>query len=145
MPKENPLRALLGQLNREYSLSEEFRTRVSQLIDRLEGLNLPPEQIEVLLGKVRETYERQRMVESCREESLKSLSRIHSAIAAYSNALNTINLRLNQAETALEKLLASSPAACPVGEDKAVVPQNKDKARALAAFASIDSKNSRIN
>src|SRR5262245_27580120 len=80
MPKENPLSALLSQLNKEYTLSEEFKTRVSNLIEKLEGLNLPNEQIQTLLGKVRETYERQVLVESCREESRKSLTRIQDAI-----------------------------------------------------------------
>lgn len=145
MSKANPLRLLLGQLNQEYSLSEEFKAKVGQLIDRLEGLNLPPEQIEALLGKVRDTYERQMMVESCREESRKSMDRIQGAIAAYSNALNNINERLSQAEAALEKLLSSGPASHNIREEKAILPFDKEKTKALAAFASINSKNSRIN
>jgi hypothetical protein len=59
MSNESPLRVLLGQLNQEYRLSEDFKSRVGHLIDRLEGLKLPPDQVDVLLGKVRETYERQ--------------------------------------------------------------------------------------
>jgi len=58
MSKESPLSALLAQLNREYSLSEEFKNRVTNLIERLEGLDLPEDQLQTLLGKVRETYER---------------------------------------------------------------------------------------
>ena len=145
MPKENPLRTLLGQLNQEYHLSEEFKTRVSQLIDRLEGLNLPPEQVEMLVGKVRETYERQTLVESCKQESRKSLDSIQGAITAYSNALNNINQRLNQAESALETLLNSSSVSNRVRYEKAILPFDKEKAKALAAFANINSKNSRIN
>jgi len=149
MSKESPLSALLGQLNKEYSLSEEFKNRVTQLIERLEGLNLPAEQVQALLGKVRETYERQVLVESCREESRKSLDRIQGAIQSYSNALNNINQRLDQAEAALENLLSSKPALRPASprhsEEKTILPFDKEKAKALAAFASISSKNSRIN
>jgi septation ring formation regulator EzrA len=149
MSKESPLSALLGQLNKEYSLSGEFKNRVTQLIERLEGLNLPDEQVQVLLGKVRETYERQVLVESCREESRKSLDRVQDAIQSYSNALNNINQRLDQAEAALENLLSSKPAPHPASprssEEKSILPFDKDKAKALAAFASISSKNSRIN
>src|SRR6185295_10754071 len=111
MSKESPLSSLLGQLNKEYSLSEEFKNRVTHLIERLEGLNLPADQVQTLLGKVRETYERQVLVESCREESRKSLQRIQGAIQSYSNALSNINQRLDQAEAALENLLSSKPAA----------------------------------
>ena len=149
MSKESPLSTLLGQLNKEYSLSEEFTNRVTQLIERLEGLNLPAEQVQALLGKVRETYERQVLVESCREESRKSLERIQGAIQSYSNALNNINQRLDQAEAALENLLSSKsapPAALArSSEEKSIRPFDKEKAKALAAFASISSKNSRVN
>lgn len=149
MSKESPLSALLGQLNKEYSLSEEFKNRVTHLIERLEGLNLPAEQVQTLLGKVRDTYERQVLVESCREESRKSLDRIQGAIQSYSNALNNINQRLDQAEAALENLLSSKPAQRPASpqpsEAKTILPFDKEKAKALAAFASISSKNSRIN
>lgn len=149
MSKESPLSKLLGQLNREYSLSEEFKNRVTRLVERLEGLNLPAEQVQILLGKVRETYDRQVLVESCREESRRSLDRIHSAIQSYSSALNNINQRLDQAEAALESLLSSKAAVRPVpprpSEEKAILPFDKEKARALAAFVSISSKNSRIN
>ena len=51
MSKESPLSALLGQLNREYSLSEEFKNRVTNLIERLEGLDLPADQVQTLSGK----------------------------------------------------------------------------------------------
>ena len=147
MSKESPLSTLLGQLNKEYTLSEEFKNRVTHLIERLEGLNLPDDQVQTLLGKVRETYERQVLVESCREESRKSLERIQSAIQSYSNALNNINQRLDQAEAALESLLSSKPTALPAqaSEEKSIRPIDKEKARALAAFASISSKNSRVN
>lgn len=149
MSKESPLSTLLDQLNKEYSLSEEFKKRVTQLIERLEGLNLPADQVQTLLGKVRETYERQVLVESCRDESRKSLERIQGAIQTYSNALNTINQRLDQAEAALESLLSSKPvplrASPGPSEGKTIVPFDKEKARALSAFASISSKNSRIN
>jgi septation ring formation regulator EzrA len=144
MSNESPLRVLLGQLNQEYRLSEDFKSRVGHLIDRLEGLKLPPDQVDVLLGKVRETYERQVLVESCREESRKSVDRIQSTIQAYSNALSNLNQRLDQAEAALENLLSSSPTHAK-RPDKTIVPFDKEKAKALAAFASINSKNSRIN
>jgi septation ring formation regulator EzrA len=150
MSKDSPLSALLGQLNREYSLSEEFKNRVTNLIERLEGLDLPADQIQTLLGKVRETYERQVLVESCREESRKSLERIQGAIQSYSNALNNINQRLDQAEAALENLLSSKPAPPTAllgrsAEEKSIRPLDKEKAKALAAFANISSKNSRVN
>jgi chromosome segregation ATPase len=149
MSKESPLSALLGQLNKEYSLSEEFKTRVTQLVERLEGLNLPAPQVQTLLGKVRETYERQVLVESCRDESLKALERIQGAIQSYSKALNNINQRLDQAEAALENLLSSKPSPRPAtgrsSDEKSIVPLDKEKAKALAAFASISSSNSRIN
>jgi uncharacterized protein YukE len=145
MPKENPLRDLLGQLNQEFSLSEEFKTRVGRLIDRLDGLQLPQEQLETLMAKVRDTYERQALVEACREESHKSFDRIQSAITAYSNALNNIDRRLRQAETTLENLSSANSLSQRAREEKAVVLFDKEKARALAAFASMNSKNSRIN
>jgi hypothetical protein len=145
MPKENPLRDLLGQLNQEFSLSEEFKTRVGRLIDRLDGLQLPQEQVETLMAKVRDTYERQALVEACREESHKSFDRIQSAITAYSNALNNIDRRLRQAETTLENLSSANSLSQRAREEKAVVLFDKEKARALAAFASMNSKNSRIN
>ena len=147
MSKESPLSTLLGQLNKEYSLSEEFKNRVTHLIERLDGLNLPDDQVQTLLGKVRETYERQVLVESCREESRKSLERIQGAIQSYSNALNNINQRLDQAEAALENLLSSKPVAALAqsSEEKSIRPIDKEKAKALAAFASITSKNSRVN
>ena len=149
MSKESPLSALLSQLNREYDLSEEFKNRVSKLIQRLEGLDLPADQVQTLLGKVRETYERQVLVESCREESRKSVERIQTAIQSYSNALNTINERLDQAEAALDNLLSSKTAPLAAlkrpSEEKSIRPFETEKARALAAFASINSKNSRIN
>ena len=145
MPKENPLRDLLGQLNQEYSLSEEFKTRVGRLIDRLDGLQLPQEQVETLMAKVRDTYERQALVEACREESHKSFDRIQSAITAYSNALNNIDRRLRQAEATLENLSSANSLSQRAREEKAVVLFDKEKAKALAAFASMNSKNSRIN
>jgi uncharacterized protein YukE len=145
MPKENPLRALLGQLNQEYSLSEEFKKRVGRLIDRLDGLQLPQEQVETLMAKVRDTYERQALVEACREESHKSFDRIQSAITAYSNALSNLDRRLRQTEATLETLVSANSLSQRAREEKAVVLFDKEKARALAAFASMNSKNSRIN
>jgi hypothetical protein len=145
MPKEKPLRVLLGQLNQEYRLSEEFKTRVGQLIDRLEGLDLAPEQIELVLGKVRDTYERQMVVELCRQETRKSLDGIQGAIEAYSNVLNNINHRLSQAEAALETLLNSGPATSRVRQEQAALPIDKEKAKALVAFVQMNTKNSRIN
>jgi hypothetical protein len=144
MLKDSPLRSLLQQLNQEYCLSDDFKRRVAELVDRLELLDLPPDQVQILRGKVRETYERQVLVESCRDESRKSLDRIQGAISAYSNALSNINQRLSQAETALENLLASGPSSPPV-EEKPMSRIDKERARALAAFASINSKNSRVN
>ncbi len=144
MSKDSPLLLLLGQLNQEYNLSEEFKARVGGLIERLDGLNLPPEQIQILLGKVRETYERQALVESCREESKKSMGRIQSTIQAYSTALNSINQRLDQAEAALENLLSSGPSS-PKQPNKPASSIARERAKALAAFATINSKNSRVN
>src|SRR4030095_7228332 len=136
MSKESPLSALLGHRNREYSLSEEFKNRVTNLIERLEGLDLPADQVQTLLGKVRETYERQVLVESCREESRKSLERIQGAIQSYSNALSNINQRLHQAQAAWQALLSSKPAAPAVlersSEEKSIRPFDKEKAKALA-------------
>jgi septation ring formation regulator EzrA len=143
MSKENPLRTLVEQLNQEYRLSEGFKTRVGRLIDRLDGLCLPQEQIDTLMAKIRDTYERQALVEACREESRSAFDRIQSAITAYSNALSSIDRRLRQAEAALETLLNSYSQRA--REDKAVVLFDKEKAKALAAFASMNSKNSRIN
>ena len=145
MTKENPLNALLSQLNQQYNLSEEFKSRVTQLIERIEGLNLLPEQLEALAGKVRETYERQVIVESSREESRKSLEKIQSVITNYSTALSSINQRLNHAETALENLLDSNPSSSGVKEEKGILPIDREKARALTAFANINSKNSRVH
>ena len=145
MPKENPLRDLLGQLNQEFGLSEEFKTRVGRLIDRLDGLQLPQEQVETLMAKVRDTYERQALVEACREESHKSFDRIQSAITAYSNALSNLDRRLRQAEATLETLVSANSLSQRAREEKAVVLFDKEKAKALAAFASMNSKNSRIN
>ena len=56
MTKENPLRTLLARLNQEYALSEEFKLKVLDLIHKLEGFDLRPEQLEALSIKVRETY-----------------------------------------------------------------------------------------
>ena len=72
MVKENPLSSYLSQLNQEYNLSTEFKSRIARLIERLSDLSLAPDQIEALAGKVRDTYERQVLVEACREESKKS-------------------------------------------------------------------------
>ena len=145
MGKENPLRNYLNQLNQQFDLSPEFKSRVADLIERLNNLSLAPEQIELLAGKVRDTYERQVLLETCREESRKSLQKIQGAINAYSNALSTINQRLNQAETALESVLKSAPTVSPVTSEKGILPFDKEKAKALIAFANMNSKNSRIH
>ena len=142
---ENPLKNYLNQLNQQYTLSTEFKSRVAGLIERLSDLSLAPEQIEVLAGKVRDTYERQVLVETCREESGKSLQKIQIAFNAYSNALSVINQRLSQAETTLENVLKSAPTASKVGSEKEVLPFEKEKARALMAFANMNSKNSRVH
>jgi hypothetical protein len=144
MTKETPLATLVDQLNKEYSLSDEFKTKVLDLIARLEGFDLQPEQLEVLALKVRETYERQVFVESCRKESQKSLEKLQSSVIAYSNALDRINQKLNQAEAALEILLkARSTGILPLEEKKDTL-VSQEKAKALAAFANINSKNSRV-
>src|SRR3989442_14532724 len=133
MSKENPLRALLSQLNQQYQLSDQFKTRVAKLIDRIEGLNLRPEQLEILAGKVKDTYERQVLVESCREESRKSMEKMQGAIAAYSNALHNINQRLQEAETALDSLLNSKPASSRASEERGILLIDKERAKVLAA------------
>ena len=144
MTKENPLHNLLSQLNRQYNLSEDFKTRVTQLVERIEGLNLLPEQLEALAGKVKETYERQVIVESSREESRKSLEKIQSVITNYSTALSSINQRLDHAETALENLLNSNPSS-EIKAEKGILPFDRERAKALTAFANINSKNSRVH
>jgi len=145
MIKENPLSTYLSQLNQEYNLSTEFKSRIARLIERLTDLSLAPDQIEALAGKVRDTYERQVLVEACREESKKSLEKIQSAINAYSNALSVINQRLSQAETTLENVLKSAPPASKVTSETGVLPFEKEKAKALMQFACLTSKNSRIH
>lgn len=144
MTKEKPLRALLDQLNTEYDLSDEFKTKVTDLIAGLEGFDLRPEQLETLMVKVRETYERQVLVESCRKESRKSLEKLQSSVKAYSSALDNINQKLNQAEAALEILLNNRPPDILPLEQKKDTLLSKEKAKALAAFANINSKNSRV-
>ena len=145
MKKESTLWTLIYQLNAEYKLSDEFKSKISQLINRLEGFDLLPDQIEALADKVKDTYERQVLVEACREESRKALQRIQTSINAYSTALNDINERLTQAETALKNLLSSKPGGTLPNREKAIAPSDKERAKALAAFASIDSKNSKVN
>jgi len=145
MKKESTLWTLIYQLNAEYKLSDEFKSKISQLINRLEGFDLLPDQIEALADKVRDTYERQVLVESCRDESRKALQRIQTSINAYSTALNDINERLTQAETALKNLLGSKPGGTLPNREKGIAPSDKERAKALAAFASIDSKNSKVN
>ena len=144
MTKEKPLRALLDQLNTEYDLSDEFKAKVTDLIAGLEGFDLRPEQLETLMVKVRETYERQVLVESCRKESRKSLEKLQSSVKAYSSALDNINQKLNQAEAALEILLNNRPPDILPLEQKKDTLLSKEKAKALAAFANINSKNSRV-
>ena len=145
MVKENPLSSYLSQLNQEYNLSTEFKSRIARLIERLSDLSLAPDQIEALAGKVRDTYERQVLVEACREESKKSLEKIQSAINTYSNALSVINQRLSQAETTLENVLKTAPPASKVTSETGALPFEKEKAKALMAFACLTSKNGRIH
>jgi DNA repair exonuclease SbcCD ATPase subunit len=145
MKKESTLWTLIYQLNAEYKLSDEFKSKISHLINRLEGFDLLPDQIEVLADKVKDTYDRQVLVESCRDESRKALQRIQTSINAYSAALNNINERLTQAETALKNLLNSKPGGTHSNGEKGIAPSEKERAKALAAFASIDSKNSKVN
>jgi len=145
MTKQNPLRALLSRLNEQYALSEEFKLKVMDLIERLEGFDLRQEQLETLSNKVRETYQRQSLVESSREESQRSVEKIQNSISAFSTALNNINEKLNQAETALENLLQPKPTGIAPLESKRDVLLNKERAKALVAFATINSKNSRVH
>ena len=144
MTKEKPLRALLDQLNTEYSLSDEFKIKVSDLIARLEETDLPEERLQILALKVRETYQRQALVESYRKESRKSLEKLQSSVTSYLSELDTINQKLNQAEAALEILLNTRPTATVPLEEKKDTLVSKEKAKALAAFANINSKNSRV-
>jgi hypothetical protein len=148
MEKENLLRDMVERLNAEFKLSEEFKSRVLSLIEKLDGCPLGPEQVQMLASKVRETYQRQVLIEACRDESLKSLEKIQLSLNAYSNALNEINQRLNQAEMALERLagLKSKTVEAPQPpENKGITPYDKQKAKAIIAFVSLDSKGERIN
>ncbi|MEW5975580.1 MAG: hypothetical protein AB1898_07220 [Acidobacteriota bacterium] len=141
MPNDSSLRRLLEQLNQQYQISPEFKKRVSDLIDRIDGFSLHPDQVAVLESKLRETYERQVLVETCRSESQKSLERIRDKVQDYSDTLTDINHKLNQAENALGNLLSFQTQPDPA----APRPADNVRAKALAAFASINSKNSRIN
>jgi len=145
MTKEHPLRALLIQLDQEFALSEEFKVKVLNLIQKLEGFDLRQEQLEALSIKVRETYQRQSLVESYRGESQKSLDKIQNSISAFSSTVNNINQKLNQAETALENLLQPKSTGIVPVEQKRDIFLSKERAKALVAFATINSKNSRIN
>jgi hypothetical protein len=146
MNQDNPLRILLEQLNTQYRLSDEFKKKVSMMIDKLDGFPLGSDQVELLAGKVKETYERQMLVETCREETLKSLEKIQNSVSTYSSALIEINQKLGQAETALEKLLTMKNAATPLlGDEVRMTPQDKEKARVMAAFACMNPKNSRVH
>jgi hypothetical protein len=146
MSKEKPTKKLFSnQLNQQYTLSTRFKCSVASLIRRLSDLSLAPEQIEILAGKVQDTYERQVLVETCREESKKSLQKIQGAINAYSNALSLINQRLSQAETTLENVLKTAPPISNTTSEKGIRPFDREKAKVLMAFASMTSKNSRIN
>jgi hypothetical protein len=148
MTKQNPLRALLSQLNEQYSLSEEFKLKVTDLIEKLEGLDLRQEQLEALSNKVRETYRRQHLLESSRAGSQRSVEKIQNSIAAFSSTLNNINEKLNQAEVALGSLLQTKPTNIVPeisAQEKRDALLNKERAKALVAFATMNSKNSRIN
>ena len=149
MSKESPLSALLGQLNREYSLSEEFKNRVTNLIERLEGLESACGSSANPAGKSPRDLRTPSAGGIVPGGKPEVLERIQGAIQSYSNALNNINQRLDQAEAALENLLSSKPAPPAAlersSEEKSIRPFDKEKAKALAAFASISSKNSRVN
>ena len=144
MTKEKPLWALLNQLNTEYNLSDEFKKKVLHLVARLEGFDLQQEHLEPLALKLRETCERQVLVESCRKESQKSVEKLQGRIMAYLTALDHINQKLSQAETALGLLLSTRSTGLVALEDKKETLVSKEKAKALAAFANINSKNSRV-
>ncbi len=148
MNKENPLRDLVDRLNTQYKLSPDFKHKVTRLIEKLDGFPLGPEQMEVLAGKLRETYHRQVLIEACREDGLKSLDKIQLSLNAYSNALNEITQRLNQAEVALERLLtlkSKAPDPPPPPENKGIAPFDKQKAKAMIAFVNLNSKSGRLN
>ena len=145
MTKEHPLRALLIQLDQEFVLSEEFKLKVLDLIQKLEGFDLRQEQLAALSIKVRETYQRQSLVESYRGESQKSLEKIQNSISAFSSTVYNINEKLNQAETALENLLQPKSTGIVPVEPTRDIFLSKERAKALVAFATLNSKNSRIN
>ena len=114
------------------------------MVARLEGFDLQQEHLEPLALKLRETYERQVLVESCRKESQKSVEKLQGRIMAYLTALDHINQKLSQAETALGLLLSTRSTGLVALEDKKETLVSKEKAKALAAFANINSKNSRV-
>jgi len=148
MNKENPLRDLVDRLNAEFKLSEEFKRKVTHLIERLDGYLLGPQQVELLSDKIRETYQRQVLIEACREESLKSLEKIQLSLSAYSNALNEIGRRLAQAEVTLDRLVSLKAKTLVVetpNETRSVTSQDKQKAKAMIAFVNLDAKSGRIH
>ena len=148
MSKENPLRELVDRLNAEFNLSNDFKAKITHLIEKLDGYLLGAEQVELLSTRIRETYQRQVLIEACREESLKSLERIQLSLTAYSNALNEISRRLTQAEVTLDRLVnpkARAMAIDPSNENRSVTPYDKQKAKAMIAFVNLDTKTGRIH
>ena len=148
MNKGNPLRDLVDRLNGEFKLSDDFKLKIMQLIEKLDGCPLGAEQVELLSNKIRETYQRQVLIEACREESLRSLGKIQLSLNAYSNALNEIGRRLSQAEVTLNRLVdlkARTPSVAPADENRSISPHDKQKAKAMVAFANLDSKSGRIH
>ena len=104
--------------------------------------------MELLSSKIRETYQRQVLIEACREESLKSLEKIQLSINTYSHALSEIGRRLNQAEVTLDRLVNLKPktsAATLPPENRCITTYDKEKAKAMIAFANLDSKSGRIH
>jgi hypothetical protein len=148
MNKGNPLRDLVDRLNAEFKLSEDFKLKVTHMIEKLDGYLLGAQQVELLSNKIRETYQRQVLIEACREESLRSLERIQLSLSAYSNALNEIGRRLTQAEVTLDRLVSLKAKVLvvdPSNENHSITPHDKQKAKAMIAFVNLDAKSGRIH
>ncbi len=144
MPKENHFQKLLDELNQKYLLSDEFKRKVADLLERIQVMNLPSEQLEIVADKVRETYQRQNLLDSFRRESVKALEKMRESINSSSITLNQVNEELCKAEAAIRSLLNSKSPPLSQKPEKSIRAK-EDRARAMAAFLSIDSKNSRIN
>lgn len=148
MNKANPIRDLVDRLNAEFKLSEDFKLKVLRLIEKLDGFPMAAEQVEMLSTKIRETYQRQVLIEACRDESLRSLEKIQLSLSTYSNALNEIGQRLNQAEATLDRLVnlkAKASVTASLTENRGITHYDKERAKAMIAFANLDSKSGRIH